>query len=124
MIGIDLGINALLTTSDGEHVHNPRWYRETQRELRIKQRRLQRAQKGSNQHLKKLRDVQRQHQHVKNQRKDFFDKLVHKLIQNHDVIVIEDLKIKNMVKNHHLSKSILDAGCQAAAIRQSGGCWS
>jgi len=110
MIGIDVGINALITTSDGEQVHNPRWYREAQAELRRKQRKLQRAQKGSNQYLKKLRDVQRQHQHVKNQRKDFFDKLVHKLVQNNDVIVIEDLKIKNMVKNRHLSKSILDAG--------------
>jgi putative transposase len=105
-----MGINALITTSDGEQVYNPRWYREAQAELRRKQRKLQRAQKGSNQRQKKLLDVQRQHEHVKNQRKDFFDKLVYELVQNYDVIASEDLKIRNMVKNHHLSKSILDAG--------------
>ena len=110
VVGIDMGINALITTSEGEQIHNPRWYREAQSELRRKQRRLQRAQKGSNQRKKKLLDVQRQHEHVKNQRKDFFDKLVYDLVQTYDVIVIEDLKIKNMVKNRHLSKSILDAG--------------
>ena len=110
VIGIDMGINALITTSEGEQIHNPRWYREAQAELRRKQRKLQRAQKGSNQHKKKHLDVQREHQHIKNQRKDFLDKLVYELIQTYDVIVIEDLKIKNMVKNRHLSKSILDAG--------------
>jgi putative transposase len=109
-IGIDMGINALITTSEGERVHNPRWYREAQAELRRKQRKLQRAQKGSHQRKKKLLHVQRQHEHVKNQRKDFFDKLVYELIQNYAVIVIEDLNIKNMVKNGYLSKSILDAG--------------
>jgi len=110
VIGIDMGINALITTSEGEQVHNPRWYRQAQSELRLKQRKLQRAQKGGNQRKKKLLDVQRQHHHIKNQRKDFFDKLVYKLIHGYDMIVIEDLKIANMVKNHHLSKSILDAG--------------
>lgn len=110
VVGIDMGINALITTSVGEQIHNPRWYGEAQAELRRKQRKLQRAQKGSNQRKKKLLDVQRQHEHVKNQREDFFDKLVYDLVQTYDVIVIEDLKIKNMVKNRHLSKSILDAG--------------
>lgn len=110
MVGIDMGINALITTSDGEQVANPRWYREAQAILRLKQRRLARAKRGSDNRKKKLLTVQRQHQHIKNQRKDFFDKLVYDLIQHYDVIVIEDLKITNMVKNHHLSKSILDAG--------------
>jgi putative transposase len=54
--------------------------------------------------------VQRQHEQVKNQRKDCFDKLVYALVQTYDVIVIEDLKIKNMLKNGQLSKRILDAG--------------
>lgn len=110
IVGIDMGINALITTSEGEHVHNPHWYREAQAELRRKQRRLQRAQKGSNQRHKKRLEVQRQHEHVRNQRKDFFDKLVYELVHTYDVIAIEDLKIRNMVKNHRLSKSILDAG--------------
>jgi putative transposase len=105
-----MGINALITTSEGEQVHNPRWYGEAQAELRRKQRTFQRAQMGSHQRKKKLLDVQRGHHHVKNQRKDFFDKLVYKLIHTYDVIVIENLKIANMVKNRHLCKSILDAG--------------
>lgn len=110
MVGIDMGINALVTTSGGEQVENPRWYREAQADLRRKQRKLARAQRGSRQRQKKLLAVQRQHEHIKNQRKDFFNKLAHDLVQAYDVIVIEDLKINNMVKNHHLSKSILDAG--------------
>ncbi|MDQ7024331.1 MAG: transposase [Anaerolineae bacterium] len=110
VIGLDMGINALITDDKGEQVDNPRWYRQGQTELRLKQRKLARAQRGSNHRQKKLLSVQRQHEHIKNQRKDFFDKLVYELIQNYDVIAIEDLKIKNMVKNHRLSKSILDAG--------------
>jgi putative transposase len=110
VVGIDLGISALITTSDGERVDNPRWYRKAQAELRRRQRKLARAQPGSNNYHKKLLDVQRQHLHIKNQRKDFSNKLVCALVQTYDVIVIEDLNINNMVKNHHLSKSILDAG--------------
>ena len=110
VIGIDKGINSRITTSDGEQVNNPRWYRETQAALRRKQRKLARAQRGSNQRKKKLLAVQRQHEHVKNQRKDFFNKRVYELVQNFDGIAIEDLKVKNMLQNRHLSKRILDAG--------------
>jgi putative transposase len=110
IVGIDMGIKALITTSAGEQVHNPHGYRQAQAALRRKQRKLQPAQKGRHQPQKKLVDLQRQHEHVKNQRKDFFDKLVYRLVQTYDGIVIEDLKIKNMLKNRPLSKSILDAG--------------
>ena len=71
---------------------------------------MARAKTGSHQRKKKLLDVQRQHEHVKNQRKDFFDKRVYELVQNFDVIAIKDLKVKNMLQNRHLSKRILDAG--------------
>jgi len=110
VIGIDMGIHSLITTSDGQQVNNPRWYRETQAALRRKQRKLARAKRASHQRKKKLLDVQRQHEHVKNQRKDCFNKRVYELVQNFDVIAIEDLKVKNMVQNRHLSKRILDAG--------------
>ncbi|GAB5493392.1 MAG: hypothetical protein Phog2KO_36070 [Phototrophicaceae bacterium] len=109
-LGLDMGINALITTSDGIRVDNPKWYRDAQDRLRFLQRRLARSKRGSNQRKKKLRAVQRWHEHIKNQRKDFLNKLVFDLVQNFDVIAVEDLKIKNMVKNRHLSKSILDAG--------------
>src|SRR6185369_9738953 len=57
-IGIDMGITALITTSEGERIDNPRWYREAQAQLRIKQRRLARAQKGGKQYQKKVLLVQ------------------------------------------------------------------
>jgi putative transposase len=109
-IGIDVGISALLTTSEGEKVENPRWYREAQVELRCRQRKLARAKKGGQKRLKAKRRVQRWHEHVANQRRDFAHKLSTTLVQHYDLIALEDLRIKNLVRNHHLSKSILDAG--------------
>ncbi|MEP7294264.1 MAG: transposase [Chloroflexota bacterium] len=109
-IGIDVGISALITTSDGDTVENPNYYRVAQRKLRILQRRLARAQRGSNNRKKALLSVQRQQEHVANQRKDYLNKLAHTLVQNYDGIALEDLRITNMVRNHHLSKSILDSG--------------
>jgi len=110
MIGIDMGINAMVATSDGDIIDNPHWYREAQAELRRRQRKLSRAVKGSNNRKKKLLSVQRFQNHIANQRKDFINKLVHWLIHEYDVIAIEDLNIKSMSKNKHLSKSILDSG--------------
>jgi putative transposase len=109
-IGIDVGIEHLLTTSDGEQVDNPRWYRHSQKKLRIHQRSLQRKQKGGKNRRKALRRLQRQHHHIKNQRRDFAHKLSYILVQNYDLIACEDLKIRNLVRNSRLSKSILDAG--------------
>lgn len=109
-VGLDVGISALITTSEGHKEYNPKWYREAQDRLRILQRRLARAKRGSNQRKQKLQTVQRWHEHIKNQREDFLNKLVYNLVQSYDKIVIEDLQITNMVKNKHLSKSILDAG--------------
>jgi len=109
-IGIDVGISALLTTSDGEKVENPKFYRAAQKKLRVLQRSLARKRKGGKNRAKALLQVQRQHEHVKNQRTDFAHKLSHALIQGYDRIACEDLRIKNMVRNHHLSKSILDSG--------------
>jgi len=110
VIGIDVGISALLTTSDGEKVENPKFYRAGQTKLRILQRKLTRAKRGSKNRRKKLLAVQRQHEHVANQRQDFLNKLAYTLVQQYDGIAVEDLRIKNMVRNHHLSKSILDSG--------------
>lgn len=109
-VGIDVGISALITTSDGEKVGHPQFYREGQKKLRLLQRSLSRKKKGSKNRRKALLQVQRQHEHVKNQRNDFAHKLSYALVQNYDRIACEDLKIRNMVRNHHLSKSILDAG--------------
>lgn len=109
-IGIDVGISALLTTSDGEKVENPEFYREGQMRLRCLQRSLERKKKGGKNRHNALLRVQRHHEHVKNQRSDFAHKLSYRLVQNYDWIACEDLQIRNMVRNHRLSKSILDAG--------------
>lgn len=109
-IGIDMGLSALLTTSKGDKVGNPNYYREAQAGLRRKQRKLARAKRGSKNRRKALRAVQKQQEHVANQRKDFLNKLAHDLVKDYDGIALEDLHITNMVRNKHLSKSILDSG--------------
>lgn len=110
VVGIDVGISALITTSDGRKADNPNYYRAGQKRLRILQRRLARAKRGSKSRRKKLLAVQRQHEHVANQRRDFAHKLSTELVRGYDGIALEYLRVRNMVRNHHLSKSILDSG--------------
>jgi len=106
-VGRDVGISHLLATSDGEFVENPRWYRAGQKDLRRVQRSVSRKKKGGRNRRKSVLQLQRHHERVKNRRKDFLNKVAHRLISRYDVIALEDLRIKNMVRNHHLSKSIL-----------------
>jgi len=110
VVGIDVGISHLLATSDGEFVENPRWYRAGQKDLRRVQRSVARKKKGGRNRRKTVLQLQRHHERVKNRRQDFLNKVAHRLISRYDLIALEDLRIKNMVRNHHLSKSILDAG--------------
>ncbi|HEY1011974.1 MAG TPA: transposase [Herpetosiphonaceae bacterium] len=109
-VGVDVGIKSLLTTSDGDTIENPRWYRQGQRRLRVLQRRVARKKKGGKNRRKAVLTLQRHHEHVANQRKDFLNKVAHKLIAENDGIALENLRITTMVKNRHLAKSILDAG--------------
>jgi putative transposase len=109
-VGIDVGVHYLLATSDSEVVENPRWYRHAQAKLRILQRRVSRRSIGGSNRRKMVLALQRQHEYTTNRRKDFLNKLAHSLILRNDRIAIEDLQINGMVRNRHLSKSILDAG--------------
>ncbi len=109
-VGVDVGIHHLLATSENEVVENPRWYQVEQRKLRIIQRRVARRKMGGSNRGKAVLDLQRRQFHITNRRKDYLEKLSHHLIANYDVIALEDLQIQGMVRNHHLSKSILDAG--------------
>jgi putative transposase len=109
-VGIDVGLTSLITTSEGEHVEHPAWYRKAQKRLRVAQRRVARRQKGGANRRKAVMALQREHERIANQRRDFLYKLSHRLLTAYDHVAVEDLRIRNMVQNHHLSKSILDAG--------------
>ena len=107
-IGLDLGIKEFCITSDGEMISNPKYLRKSQDKLVKLQRKLSRKSKGSSNRNKARIKVARQHEKIENQRKDFLQKLSTELVRNSDVICIEDLQVKNMVKNHKLAQSISD----------------
>jgi putative transposase len=109
-IGIDVGIHHLIATSECETIENPKYYQAGQNKLRILNRTLSRRKKGGSNRHKAVIAIQKHYQHVTNQREDYLNKLVFKFIQGYDLIAIEDLQIVNMVRNHCLAKSILDAG--------------
>lgn len=110
LIGLDMGISALITTSEGEKVENPNYYRAGQQRLRVLSRALARKKRGGKNRRKALKQVQRQHMHTANQRGDYLHKLSTQLVRSCDGVALEDLATRNMVRNHHLSKSILDSG--------------
>ena len=110
MIGIDLGIKEFAVTSDGEHIENPKYFKNSEKKLVKLQKELSRKSIGSNNRNKARIKVARQYEKIVNQRKDFLHKLSTKLVKDYDVICIEDLKIANLLKNHNLTKSINDTG--------------
>lgn len=107
-IGIDLGIKEFAITSDGEMIENPKYLRKSEDRLRKLQKDLLRCQKGSKNREKCRIKVAKQHEKITNQRKDFLNKLSKKIIDENQVIVLESLKVKNMMGNHKLAKSIAD----------------
>lgn len=108
-IGIDVGLKSFLTDSEGNTVENPRFYRTSQRTLKRKQRTLCRRQKGSHRKRKAAKSTAQTHLKIDRQRKDHHCKVAKQYAEQYQRIAVEDLAITNMVKNHHLSKSILDA---------------
>jgi putative transposase len=108
-IGIDLGLKDLLILSDGTKVSNPRWFRENQSKLKRAQQHLSRKIKGSNRYNRQKIKVAKIYRDVTNQRKFVYHNLSSWLVDNYDTICTENLKVKNMVKNRSLAKSIQDA---------------
>lgn len=109
VIGADMGLKAFAITSDGTEYPNPRYLAKNQKKLARLQRQLSRKPKASNRREKARVQVARLHEHIANQRGDMMHKLSTQLIRENDIICIEDLAPKNMVKNHRLAKSISDA---------------
>ena len=108
-VGIDLGLTHFVITSDGSKFDNPRVLRKRSKNLKRKQQKLSRKVKGSNTRKKAKRIVARVHERIANIRKDFLHKLSRKMVNENQVICVENLAVKNMVKNHNLAKAISDA---------------
>ena len=109
-LGIDVGLKAYLTDSEGMTVENPRHYRKAEKKLARLQRRLSRKQKKSANRKKARIRLAKQHLKVQRQREDFARKVANAYVSSSDLIAYEDLTIKNMVRNRKLAKSIHDAG--------------
>ncbi len=108
-IGLDVGVNSLIATSNGEKISNPRHFKRLHKKLRRSQKALTRRQKGSNNRYKARIKVAKIHAEITDARKDFLHKLTTQLVRENQTIVVEDLAIKNMIKNPKLALHISDA---------------
>ena len=108
-VGIDAGVTSLISTSDGEKIANPKLFNRLYQKLKSAQKELSRKTKGSSNRHKARLKVARIHAKIQDARTDFLHKLTSRLVQENSLIAIEDLAIRNMVKNHLLARSISDA---------------
>jgi putative transposase len=108
-IALDVGLNHFYTDSDGNTVENPRHLRKAEQRLKRLQRRASKKNKGSQNRRKAVKRLGKAHLKVQRQRKDFAVKAARCVVKSNDFVVLEDLPIRNMVKNHHLAKSISEA---------------
>ena len=108
--GVDRGLKTLIVTSNGDMIDNPRYLKKAQKNLKRKQKKLSRTQKGSRRREKARRLVAKAHEHVRHQREDYLHKASRQLADENQAVVVENLAISNMLKNHKLAESISDAG--------------
>ena len=111
-VGMDAGLSVFATLSDGTEIENPRYYRESERKLRIAQRKVARRKKRSRRRRKAVRELQAAHAHIRNQRSDFHHKLACWLVARFGLIAIEDLNVKGLAGGM-LAKSVHDVGWSA-----------
>ena len=109
-VGIDLGVKHFAVASDGERIANPRHLERKARRLARYQRRMARCQRGSANRARAAAKVARAHRKVRNARADFLHRASTRLVRRNDMIVIEDLAVKNMVRNRYLARAISDCG--------------
>ena len=108
-VGIDVGIKNFAYDSDGNQTPNPHNLKKMLKPLKRIQRKVSRQKKGSNNRLKSILKMQKIHEKIVNRRKDFQHKLSSQYAKNYDVVFVEKLEKLNMVKNHKLAQSIMDA---------------
>lgn len=108
-VGIDAGITSLVTLSTGEKITNPRHERRDRGRMAKAQRELSRKAKGSNNRERARRKVARVHARIADRRRDFLHKLTTRLVRENQTVVIEDLTVRNLIKNHTLARAISDA---------------
>jgi putative transposase len=108
-IGLDMGVTSLIATSNGDKIANPKHFKRLRKKLKRVQKALSRKQKGSNNRHKARIEVARVHVQITDARADFLHKLTTQLVRENQTIVVEDLAVKNMLKNHKLANAISDA---------------
>ena len=108
-VGVDLGLKDLLVTSEGDRFTNNRYTKKYERKLATAQRHLSRKKKGSRGYENQRLKVARIYEKISNSRADYLHKCSISLVRRYDIICIEDLNVKGMVRNHHIAKSISDA---------------
>lgn len=108
-VGIDVGLNAFISTSDGQQISSPKYLKLAEKKLAKAQRCLSRREKGSARRQKARVLVAKHHEKIANQRLDFCHKVAHSLVQKYDGFAVEALNVRGMVKNRYLAKSISDA---------------
>lgn len=109
-VGLDLGLTHFCITSDSQKFNNPRWFKKHERNLKVKQQQLSRKQKGSNNRNKSRVKVAKVHNKITRCREDFHHKLSRRIVNENQVLVLENLAIKNMIKSHNLAKAISQVG--------------
>lgn len=109
VVGVDAGIESLITLSTGEKITNPRHERRDRRRLAKAQRDMSRKQKGSNNRAKARRKVARVHARITDRRRDYLHKVSTRLVRENQTVVIEDLSVRTMMRNHGLARAISDA---------------
>jgi putative transposase len=110
MVGLDVGLKEFYTDSNGHTLANPRFYRTGEKRLKFRQRRVSRKKKGSANRKRAINKLGRVHLKISRQREEHACRIARYVIQSNDLVAYEDLRIKNLVKNHCLAKSINDAG--------------
>ena len=108
-IGLDLGIKDLVITSDYEKYTNEKVINKYENKIKKLQRRLSKKKKGSNNYIKAKEKIARAYKKLSNARKYNIHRITKEIVENNDIIVTENLKVKNMIKNHNIAKSISDA---------------